>query len=138
MNSNLIPSLECILDLGLAYKIIERSVEVITQDGILFRQGESGDCLYFVQWGEVTLTMLVGNREIRVRAGKGSLLGLPAVFGNQPHTMTAKATWDAEIFKLGSNAFLELLDEEPRMKETVLQILAGEVRAIRQAFSQLI
>jgi CRP-like cAMP-binding protein len=133
-----IPTLECILDRGLAKKIIERSEEVISQDGILFRQGQLGDCIYFVKWGEVTLTMLAGNKEIRIRAGRGSLLGLPAVFGNQPYTMTAKATWDAEIVKLSSNAFTELLNEEPRMKETVLQVLAGEVRAIRQAFSQLI
>jgi CRP-like cAMP-binding protein len=138
MNCNPVPSLECILERSLAHKIIERSVEVTTQDGILFRQGESGDCLYFVQWGEVSLTMLVGNREIRIRAGRGSLLGLPAVFGNQMYTMTAKATWDAEIFKISSNAFTELLNREPRMKETVLQVLAGEVRAIRLAFSQLI
>ena len=79
----MIPTLECILDRGLAEKIIERSEEVITQDGILFRQGQRGDCLYFVKWGEVALTMLAGNKEIRIRAGKGSLLGLPAVFGNQ-------------------------------------------------------
>ncbi len=39
--SKLIPTLECILDRGLAEQIIERSVEVITQDGVLFRQGES-------------------------------------------------------------------------------------------------
>jgi len=133
-----IPTLECILDRHLAEKIIEQSVEVITQDGILFRQGQRGDCLYFVKWGEVALTMLAGEKEIRIRAGKGSLLGLPAVFGNQAYTMTAKASWDAEIFKLSSNAFTELLNKERRMKETVLQILAGEVSAIRQAFSQLI
>jgi CRP-like cAMP-binding protein len=82
--------------------------------------------------------MLVGNREIRIRAGRGSLLGIPAVFGNQPYTMTAKAAWDAEIFKFISNSFTDLLNGEQRMKETVLQVLAGEVRAIRQAFSQLI
>jgi CRP-like cAMP-binding protein len=134
----LIPTLECILDRGVAQQIIERSVEVIPQDGILFRQGQWGDCLYFVKWGEVALTMLAGNKEIRIRAGNGSLLGLPAVFGNQPYTMTAKATWDAEIFKLCADAFRDLMNEEPRMKEIILHVLAGEVRAIRQAFSQLI
>ncbi len=134
----MIPTLECILDRALAEKIVERAVEVVAHDGILFRQGESGDCLYFVKWGEVSLTMLVGNKEIRIRACKGSLLGLPVVFGNLPYTMTAKATWDAEIFKVSSDALTELLNREPRMKETVLQILAGEVRAIRQAFSRLI
>jgi CRP-like cAMP-binding protein len=52
--------------------------------------------------------------------------------------MTAKATWDAEIFKLGADAFRDLMNKEPRMQEIVSQVLAGEVRAIRQAFSQLI
>ena len=134
----MIPTLECILDRGVAEQIIKRSVEVIPQDGVLFRQGQRGDCIYFVKWGEVALTMLAGEKEIRLRAGKGSLLGLPALFGNQPHTMTAKASWDAEIFGLSANAFTELLNRESQMKEIVLQVLAGEVRAIRQAFSQLI
>lgn len=58
----MIPTLECILDRSLAEKIIERSVEVIRQDGILFRQGQLGDCIYFVKWGEVTLTMLAGEK----------------------------------------------------------------------------
>ena len=138
-NCKLIPRLECILDRDLAEKIVERAVEVSrSTTEFCFCQGESGDCLYFVKWGEVSLAMLVGNKEIRIRAGRGSLLGLPAVFGNQPHTMTAKATWDAQVFKIGSDALTELLNKEPRMKETVLEVLAGEVRAIRQAFSQLI
>ena len=38
----MIPTLECILDRGLAELIIERSVEIITQDGFLFRQGQQG------------------------------------------------------------------------------------------------
>lgn len=134
----MIPNFECILDRDVAQEIIEQSVEVITQDGILFRQGQRGDCLYFVKWGEVTLTMLAGEKEIRLRAGKGSLLGIAALFGNQPHSMTAKTIWDAEIFSIGPRAFTGLLNRDLRIKENVLQVLAGEVRAIRRAFSQLI
>jgi len=133
----LIPTLECILDRGLAELIIERSVEIITQDGILFRQGESGDFLYFVKSGEVTLSMKAGDVEVRMRACKGSLLGLPAMIGRQPYSMTAKACWDAEIFKLSTDAFNDLMKTEPRMQEAVLRILAGEVRAARQAYSDL-
>jgi CRP-like cAMP-binding protein len=122
----------------LAEQIIKRSVEVTPEDGILFRQGEQGDCIYFVKWGEVALMMLLGNKEIRIRAGKGSLLGIPALLGNQPYTMTARAAWDAEIFMLSLDGFRDLMDTELQMEEVVLRILAGEVRAIRQAFSQLI
>lgn len=133
----LIPTLECILDRGLAERIIERSVEVITQDGVLFRQGQPGDCLYFVKSGEVTLTLKAGDMEVKIWAGNGSLLGLPAIIGKEPYTMTAKACWDAEIFRLSSDAFNDLIKTEPRMQEAALRILAGEVRAAHQALSDL-
>jgi CRP-like cAMP-binding protein len=79
-----IPSLETILDRRLAEKIINQSAEIIPQDGILFRQGEPADCLYFVKSGEARLTMQAGDKEVTIRAGQGSLLGIPAIVGNQP------------------------------------------------------
>lgn len=132
-----IPSLETILDRDLAEKIIGRSVEVFPQDGILFRQGELADCLYFVKSGEASLTMKAGDKEVRIRAGQGSLLGIPAIVGNQPYAMTGKAAWEAEVFRLSRDAFSDLLKREPRMQQAALRILAAEVRAARQALSDL-
>ena len=132
-----IPSLETIIDRELAEKIIGRSAEIIPQDGILFRQGEEADCLYFVKSGEASLTMQAGDKEVRIRAGRGSLLGIPAIVGNQPYSMTAKACWDAEILRLSSVVFNDLLKTEPRIQQAVLRILAGEVRVARQALSDL-
>lgn len=132
-----ISSLETILDreLELAEKIIGLSAAIIPQDGILFRQGEPADCLYFVKSGEACLTMQAGDKEIRIRAGRGSLLGIPAIIGNQPYFMTAKAAWDAEVFRLSSVVFNDLIETDPRMQQAVLRILAGEVRVARQALS---
>ena len=132
-----IPSLETILDRGLAEKIINQSAEIIPQDGILFRQGDLADCLYFVKSGEASLTMQAGDKEVRIRAGQGSLLGIPAIVGNQPYSMTATAGSDTEISRLSSVAFNDLLKTEPKMQQAVLRILAGEVRVARQALSDL-
>ena len=132
-----IPSLETILDRDLAEKIISRSVEVITQDGVLFRQGDWGDSVYIVKSGEVTLTIKAEDNEVQIRAGRGSLLGLPAIIRNEPYTMTAKASLDAEIFRLSSDAFNNLIDTEPGMQQGALRILAGEVRVAGQALSDL-
>jgi CRP-like cAMP-binding protein len=132
-----IPSLETIVDRELAEIILSRSAEIIPQDGILFRQGDPADCLYFVKTGEANLTMQAGEKEVKIRAGRGSLLGIPAIVGNQPYSMTAKACWDAEIFRLSSIAFNDLLKTEPKMQQAVLRILAGEVRVARQALSDL-
>ena len=128
--------LECILDRALTERILSMSVEVFPEDGILFRQGDSPVDLYFVKSGEVILSMPAEEAEVRVRAGKGSPLGLPAVIGKQPYSMTAKAPWDAEVFKLTSDAFHELLRIEPRMQQAILQILAAEVRAARSTLSK--
>ena len=132
-----IPTLEAIVDRELAEKILSESAEIISQDGILFRQGDPADCLYFVKSGEANLTMLAGDKEAKIRAGRGSLLGIPAIVGNQPYSMTAKACSDAEIFRLSSVAFNDLLKTEPKMQEAVLRILAGEVRVARQVLSDL-
>ena len=133
----LISTLECTLDRGLAEQIIEQSAEVITEDGVLFRQGEWGDSLYIVKSGEVTLTIKAGDKEVHIRAGRGSLLGLPALIRNEPYTMTAKANWDAEIFRLSSDAFNNLIDTEPRIQQAALQIFAEEVKTALQALSDL-
>ena len=85
-----IASLETINDRELAEKIISQSAEIVPQDGILFRQGAQADCLYFVKSGEASLTMQAGDKEFRIRAGPGSLLGIPAIIGNQPYSMTAR------------------------------------------------
>jgi hypothetical protein len=50
---------------------------------------------------------------------RGSLLGLPALFGNQPYTMTGEASWDAEIVSLGTNEFAEPVDREPHAVRTL-------------------
>ena len=132
-----IPSLETIIDPELTEKIICRSAEIIPQDGILFRQGEPADCLYFVRSGEASLMMQAGSKEVRIRAGQGSVLGIPAVVGNQPYSMTAIAGSDTEISRISSVAFKDLLETEPKMQKAVLLILAGEVRVARQALSDL-
>jgi CRP-like cAMP-binding protein len=130
-------SLEMILDRGLVEKIIRQSAEIISEDGILFRQGEPADCLYFVKSGEASLTMQAGGKEVRIRAGKGSLLGIPAIVGNQPYSMTGTAPCDAEILRLSSVGFSNLLKTDPGMQQAVLRILAGEVRVARQALTDL-
>jgi len=132
-----IPSLDTILDRELAEKIIGRSVEVLTQDGILFRQGEPADCLHFVKSGEASLTMQAGDKEVRIRADQGSLLGISAIVGNQPYSMTGKAAWEAEVFRLSRDAFSDLIKREPRMEQAALRILAGEVKVERRALSDL-
>jgi len=106
---------------------------------ILFKLGDAPDHAYFVKAGEVLLTMPVsGGAEWTVRAGEGSILGLPAIMGNEPYSLTATVSRESQICRLSREKFHELMHENPRVCCNVLQILAGEVLAARAALSKLL
>jgi len=106
---------------------------------ILFRQGDTPGYAFFVKTGEIALTMSVsGDALWRVRAMKHSLVGLPAIVGNEPYSMTAKVASDSEICRISRDDFNRLTQQNPRLCGNVLQILAGEVREARKALSDIL
>src|SRR5438270_3376988 len=106
---------------------------------ILFQQGDSPGYAFYVKTGEIALIMHVSGDVLwRVRATKGSLVGLPAIVGNEPYSMTARVTRDSEIRRISREDFRELTQNDPWLCCKVLQILAGEVHGARKALSTLL
>jgi CRP-like cAMP-binding protein len=105
-------------------------------DGLLFLQSDPPGHLYFLKSGKVTLTMhSKGRNVLEVRAVAGSLLGLPAMVGNEPYTMKARAHRNAKIFRLGRSEFQQLMRNQ-QFALAALRILASEVRAARKCFAR--
>src|SRR5579872_2487163 len=79
-------------------------------DRVLFRQGDPAVGLYVVHAGVVTLTMHAASIQIlKIETGPGSLLGLPAIVGNQPYSLTAEAQQGAKIKFLSRDEFTALM-----------------------------
>ena len=78
-----------------------------------------------------------GDLLMHLRAGAGSLLGLPAMVGNQPYTLTAVALKGAQIRFVARKDFEEILQQDQSLSLNVCQVLAAEVRSARQALSEL-
>jgi CRP-like cAMP-binding protein len=111
----------------------------IKEGQILFEQGDAPGYAFYVKTGEIGLTMHVaGDAVWGVRARKGSLVGLPAIVGNEPYSMTAKVLRDSEICKISRDHFQQLTQQNPRLCCNVLQILAEEVHGARRAMSRLL
>ena len=105
---------------------------------VLFRQGETPVGVYLVRKGEARLTSATdGDEQICVRAGAGSLLGVPAVIGSKPYSLTAEALPGAELSLIPGEYFVHLMHTEPMLSFRVLRVLAEEVRFAREAFAQL-
>ena len=105
----------------------------------LFREGNAPEAVYFVKAGEVTLTMhAAGKSIVSFRAGPGSLLGLPAILGNKPYSLTAVAEGDVEVYKIAGDEFREMVAQDGRMGSEVLRILACDVHSARASDGKLL
>ena len=107
-------------------------------DRVLFRQGDPPTGVFILRKGNATLTSQSdGDAVLSVQAGPGSLLGLPAVVGGKPYTLTAQAAEGAEFDMVPCEEFVELMRTEAQLSFRVLQILAAEIRFAREALSHL-
>jgi len=77
-----------------------------------------------------------GGSLLSISLPPGSLLGLPALVGNEPYTLTANAEKDAELGFVTKEDFNSLMLSDPSLTLRVLRVLAAEVRTARHAISE--
>jgi CRP-like cAMP-binding protein len=125
-----------IADSELFQALVKRSTECPFGDfHALFSQGEFPKGLHIIRDGEASLMMLSPSERIIAcfRAGPGSVLGLPAVVGLVPYTLSAIVRKGSTVGFIELEAFNDLLREEPSLYPLVLSLLGSELRAARSA-----
>jgi CRP-like cAMP-binding protein len=118
----------------------QRSVSMPCSKGrILFMQGEAPIGLYLLQTGKASLIMKAEKDKevLHLSVGSGSILGLPAIVGNVPYTLSAMAHQGSEVNFLAHKDFEELIQAQPSLYPKVLEVLAAEVRSARLALTGL-
>jgi CRP-like cAMP-binding protein len=78
---------------------------------------------------------VLGETLILDLVGPGSFLGLPAVLGREPHTLTAVAQTNSVARFLPGSELDQLIRAVPSLQLMVLEILASEVHRAHQALS---
>ena len=108
-----------------------------TEGQTLFRQGEPCKGLYILKTGEAALVLQspAGRGVMCLHAGSGSLLGLPAVVSREPYSLTAIIRRESEVRFVSQADFGSLIQDEPWLYPSVLQVLAAEVRAARRVLA---
>jgi len=94
-------------------KYFER-VDVPSGD-FLFKQGESGDSLYLILGGAVSIVLdLPGGQSLTVRTMRaGSILGEMAVYTGSPRSASAHARQDCALYRLSVENYNELVASHP-------------------------
>jgi CRP-like cAMP-binding protein len=70
---------------------------------------------------------------MRLSVAIGSLLGLPAVIGNVPYSLSARAKKGSFVSFIKREDFSRLMLTDPSVSVGVLRVLAAEVRTARMA-----
>ena len=95
----------------------------------IFKEGETGDCMYIIQQGNIKIHK--GNTTLAILKEK-------EVFGElsllDADTRSASATADTEciLYKIDQEPFYELMDERPEVAKGFIKILCQRLRAMNE------
>lgn len=127
-------------DRELIHSLEGRSTPIpCNENRILFKQKDVPAGLYILESGEAILMMesASGRAVMCLEAGPGSLLGLPGIVANKPYTLTAIARKNSTVRFVTRDDFEDVVRTDPALLLQVLQLLAAEVRAARQALAEI-
>ncbi len=108
------------------YRFLRRrslfEVEEFGPGQVIFRQGEEGDCAYFIQGGEVEVERQEdGVSKVVARLSKGQYFGEMALISNAPRNATVRSLTPVRLAILGKQNFLTMLSLMPQTQEDIMQ-----------------
>jgi len=107
-------------------------VETFAPGQVIFREGDVGDCAYFIQSGEVEVVRtLAGNEAVVARLGPGQYFGEMALLTNQPRNATIRSVSLTRLALMGKRNFLTMLGAVPSARDDVLRTF--QERAMKNA-----
>ncbi len=105
---------------------------------IICRQGEIGDCMYIVQGGQVEVLQEESGHEVVIATLRsGAIFGEMAIIDRQPRSSTVRAKGMARVLTLDKRAFLRRVHEDPSLAFQILQQMSQRIRKSDQELSRL-
>ncbi len=84
---------------------------------VIFRQGEIGDSMYFIVYGDVDVALKTGT----VRLTKGDYLGEIAILYEKPRMATVTAVTSCQFLVLDGAEFQDLLEIKPELRNEIMK-----------------
>ena len=102
------------------------SVESYPEGATIFKQGDPGDCAYFIRKGTVAVVDEESNSTVRTLAA-GEYFGEIALVTKQLRTATVRTTSPVEVAVLGKENFLSMMRLLPTTEEEILHTIQTRV-----------
>jgi CRP/FNR family transcriptional regulator len=96
---------------------------------VIVRQGESGDCMYVIQEGQVQVIREdEGKQLILATLGKGDFFGEMSIFEREVRSATVRALGEARILTIDKRTFLRRVKEDPTLAFNILKMMSRRIR----------
>jgi CRP/FNR family transcriptional regulator len=96
---------------------------------VIFQQGDTGNCMYVIQKGEVEALAVSDGRELRLRTmGPNEFFGEMALFEKEVRTATIRATKPTHILTVDKKNFLGGIHEDPSLSFRIVETMSHRIR----------
>jgi CRP-like cAMP-binding protein len=104
---------------------------------VVFRQGETGNCMFVIQDGEVEAVTESGGKEVRLRTmGPNEFFGEMALFEQETRTATIRATAPTHVLTIDKKNFLGGIHEDPSLAFRIVQTMSHRIRDLTERLAQ--
>jgi len=100
------------------------------KDGeIIIRQGDTGNCMFVIQEGEVEAIAEADGKELRLRTmGPNEFFGEMALFEKEMRTATIRAIQPTRVLTIDKKNFLGGIHEDPSLAFRIVQMMSHRIR----------
>ena len=96
---------------------------------VIVRQGDTGNCMFVIQEGEVEAVAEAGGKEYRLRTlGPDDFFGEMALFEKEIRTATIRALKPTRVLTIDKKNFLGGIHEDPSLAFRVVRTMSHRIR----------
>ena len=99
----------------------------------IFKEGETGDCMYIIQQGNIKIHK--GNTTLAILKDK-EVFGELSLLDADTRSASATADTDCILYKIDQEPFYELMDERPEVAKGFIKILCQRLRTMNEKSRQ--
>ena len=102
------------------------------------REGESGDCLYVIQAGEVEVIQERDGAEVRLAVLKESdFFGEGSLFDREKRSATVRALGDVRVLTVDKKTLLRRIQEDPTLAYRIIETMSHRIRNLDSRVTRL-
>ena len=105
---------------------------------LIVKQGESGDCMYVIQEGEVEVFVTRDGREVSLAIRKrGEFFGEMAIFERENRSASVRARGQARVLTVDRRQLLSRIEDDPALAMRMIQSMSHRIRDLSGELAKL-